>query len=68
MKRDDLEALGADLYPDIATMHEERRELLRQAAVRALALGTVPKVALQWYRQVAAWPALPRPLSSGVPA
>ena len=68
MNMRDLEALGADLYPDIATMQEERRELMRQAAVRALALGTVPKESLGWYRQLAAWPALARPLSSGVPA
>ena len=68
MNMSDLEALGADLYPDVATMHEERRELLRQAAVRALALGTVPKKARGWYEKVAAWPPLGRPLSSGVPA
>lgn len=63
----DLAAFGADLYPDVAQMHEERRELFRLAAVRALRLGTVPAESLAWHQRMAATPPLGRPLTDGVP-
>lgn len=68
MKREDLDAFGVDLYPDVAAMHEERRELFRMAAVRALSLGTVPAEGLPWFRAMAALPPLRRPMTTGEPA
>jgi hypothetical protein len=64
----DLAAFGADLYPDVAQMHEERRELFRLAAVRALEIGNVPPESLPWYRIMADAVPLNRPLTEGAPA
>jgi len=68
MNNQDLEAFGADVYPDVWTMHEERRELFRLAAVRALEIGNVPPESLAWYRHMAAVAPLNRPLTEGTPA
>ena len=72
MKREELEAFGPDLYPDVATMHEERRELFRLAGVNALARSRggrdLDPDARAWAEKMAALRPLGRPLTPGEPA
>ena len=68
MNHTDLSALGPDLYPEVAAMHEERRELLRLAGVNAMAISRGGKDldpdARRWARQMAAMRPLGRPLGT----
>lgn len=72
MKREELEAFGTDLYPDVAAMHEERRELFRLAGVNALARSRggrdLDPDARAWAEKMAALQLLQRPLTTGEPA
>ncbi len=66
MNRDS--ALDQDLYPDVAQMLAERRELFRLAAERMLEGGTSDPYALEWARRVVATcKPLNRPLGTGEP-
>jgi len=68
VKREDLQILGDDLYPDVAQMHAERREMFRLTAQRMLSGSTKDPHALKWARQIVATiPPLDRPLSEGAP-
>lgn len=71
MKREDLEAFGPDLYPDVAEMHAERRELFRLAGVAALARSRngrdLEPDARAWAFRMAAIAPLGKPLSTGEP-